>query len=336
MRLQWDVFRRFSPGALVIGLAFAAGCGTSSVNTTPVATATPTPTATPISAPPIPAATAFTATQSQILSIPAPPATGTAPPLAVALPPGGGITSNLGIPLSQASIPPNTAISVTTSNTLPASVPALFSGRRPQAQGTVATIEIVELIFSNQVILPAPPTFAFTVPATFILPNTSYYVAQFDPAYVYIGWNRGFEGPGTVDATNTVSFTGLPGSYIFQANEPQYFAFYAVSAAAATPSPAPVPTQAPTPPPLSASPASISLLAIGASTTVSIADAATSYTGGYTATSGNTAVATATISGTTVTITGVATGSTIVTIATTDGRQLLIPVGVTSTTVPVQ
>jgi hypothetical protein len=257
--------------------------------------------------------------------------------VAVPVPSGAGITATISLPAAQASIPPGTVVSVNATNTLPQGLPALARMRAPRATaGATAVIEYQTLVFSNQSTFAAQPSFAFGVPADYAgLSGVSYYIAQYDPYRPQLGWNRGFEGPGVVSGS-TISFTGATGPYVFLANLPQYFALYAVSASASAPTPAPSVSPLPTPAPLSASPNAIELYAAGQPATVALADAATGYTGGYTATSADPTVATATVSGTTVTVTGVAPGTTAVTVRATDGRQALISVGVTSTTVPVQ
>jgi hypothetical protein len=333
-----------SVAALVASCAFVAGCSSGSttvpVLAPPIATPTPvpTPSAVPtLPAPPIPAASPFSASQAVAVSVPTAAPGATAPPVAIPVPAGAGITATIGFPAAQASIPPNTVVSVTATNVLPQGLPVLARLRAPRAaQGATAVIEYQTLLFSNQASFAAQPSFTFGVPANYAgVSGVSYYVAQYDAYRPQLGWMRGFEGPGTVSGS-TISFTGQAGPYVFFANQPQYFALYAVSAAAAAPTPAPSVAPLPTPAPLSAAPNAVELNAPGASATVALTDAASGYSGGYTVTSADPTVATATASGTTVTVTAVAPGTTAVTVRTTDGRQALISVGVTTTTVPVQ
>ncbi len=333
-----------SVAALVASCAFVAGCSSGSTTVpvlAPVATPTAVPTPSPaptLPAPAVPAASPFSASQAVAVSVPTAAPGATAPPVAIPVPAGAGITATIGFPAAQASIPPNTVVSVTATNVLPQGLPVLLARlRAPRAvQGASAVIEYQTLTFSNQASFAAQPSFTFGVPANYAgLSGVSYYVAQYDAYRPQLGWMRGFEGPGTVSGS-TISFTGQAGPYVFFANQPQYFALYAVSAAAAAPTPAPSVAPLPTPAPLSASPNAVELNAVGATATVTLTDAASGYSGGYTATSADPAVATASASGTSVTITAVAPGTTAVTVRTTDGRQALISVGVTTTTVPVQ
>jgi hypothetical protein len=260
----------------------------------------------------------------------------------IALPAGAGISGSIGIPPGS-TIPQGTVVAVTASNVQPQGLPPLALLRSPMAlratrdvAGAVTVVEYQTIVFDHQVIQPAQPVFTFNVPANFAsVTGVSYYIAEYDTLRPSLGWIHGFEGPGVVSGS-TIAFAGQTGPYVFAANQPQYFALYAVSASAATPTPAPSVAPAPPPAPIGATPASVELTAVGASMNVAIADAATAYTAGYTATSADTSVATATISGTTLTVTAVAPGFTSVTVASHDGRQVLIPVGVTTTTVPVQ
>jgi hypothetical protein len=135
----------------------------------------------------------------------------------------------------------------------------------------------------------------------------------------------------------TIAFTPAAQTTIFYANQPVYFALYAISTAASTPTPAPSVAPAATPAPLAAAPSSLEFTSTtDAPKTIAITDAATSYTGGYTATSADPTVARVSITGTTATVTPVANGFTAVTIVTADHRQVIVPVGVTTTSTTVQ
>ena len=285
-------------------------------------------------------------TQTVSLTVATPSGSATAAPLAIALPTSlpSGFGGSISLPVSQASIPPNTVVEDTVGNQSPTGVPLIQSSLRSPAAlrapaaGTGATaILFVQLFFSNNVTFPSQPTFSFTLPTAYLnIPNVSFYVAEYAPLYSFYGWVYGYEGPGTVTGA-TVNFTPAQQPTFYLANQPAYFALYAISVAAPTPSPAPSATALPTPPPLSAQPASVSFAAVGgAPQTVTIADASSSYSGGYTATVDNSAIAAATVAGKTVTITAVGPGLATVTIATTDGRSLLVPVGVTTTTTALQ
>ena len=310
----------------------------------PTNPATPTPSPVPTLPPPvIPSTATFTTTTTTAIPAQTPPAAGaTTAPVPLALPTGGGISGSVSLP-GGSTIPAGTVAALTASTVIPQGLPALARKRSTLAlrspsdvSGAVTVVEYQTLVFDHQVVLQAQPAFTFTVPANFAgVTGVSYYMAAYDPLRSSNGWVHGFEGPGVVSGS-TITFTGQSGPYVFAANSPQYFALYAVSASAATPTPAPVVSPAPTPAPIGFSPASVELTAIGATATVTVTDAATAYTAGYTATVADATIATATISGTTLTVTAVAPGFTSVTVASRDGRQVLVPVGVTTTTVPVQ
>ena len=343
-----SLVKRISACAFLGIAATVAACGPGQHLAQPVILPTPSP-APPAAAPTpvaLPSTAAFTATQTVPLSIPAPVGTATAAPLAFALPASlpSGFGGQISLPVSQASIPPNTVVQNTVANQSPAGVPVIqqltrnaAGAARAALLGTGATaIEFVTLSFSNAVTFPSQPAFTFTLPAAYTnIPNVAFFVAEYTMGYSFLGWIYGYEGPGSVSGT-TVTFTPAQSPTLFLANQPAYFALYAISVAAPTPTPAPSATALPTAPPLSAQPATVSFAAAGATQTVTIGDASSTYAGGYAAKVDNPTIATVTVSGTALTITSVAAGLTTVTVTTTDGRELLVPVGVTTTATALQ
>lgn len=325
------------------------GCnGSNSAPPTVIPTATPGPTPTPVPAPAIPAQSNYTATQTAAVAAPsAAPGTTPAPiaiPLPSALPAGYG--GSISLASANATIPANTVVQTKVSNQQPAGLPTLDlrrsvrGTRAPLDAGTGtsgAAIEYVTLSFTNQTTFPTQPSFSFVLPSAFTtIPNVQFWIAAYDSLRGVLGWQRGYEGPGTVNGT-TIAFTPATQTTIFSANQPMYFVLYAISTAASTPTPAPVVSPQPTPAPLSALPTSLEFTALtDPPKTIAITDAATAYSGAYAATSADPAIATASISGKTLTVTPVAHGLTTIAVSTTDNRQILIPVGVTTTTTTVQ
>ena len=344
-------FRPASVVVFVMCCGLVAGCSGGSGSApaapaTPVPSATPTPAATAVPAPVLPAQNAYSASQAVAISVPSAAPGASAPPITVPLPAGlpAGYGGQIGLTSSGAVVPASTVVQTKVSNSAPAGLPALGLGRairsirEPRDTGTSGTaVEFVTLVFTNQVSLATQPSFSFTLPAGFTaVPAIQYYVAQFDPLRDFLGWQRGYEGPGTVSGT-TVTFAPGAQTTIFYANQPVYFALYVISTAAATPTPAPVSSPKPAPAPLSAQPAALEFTAsTDAPQTIVLSDASASYAGPYAVTSNDATVASATIAGKTVTVTPAAAGFTTVVVSTNDGRQILIPVGVTTTGTSVQ
>jgi hypothetical protein len=334
---------------LLIGLiataAAVVGCGG----------ATSTPASFPSqTAPPVPVQTPFTATQSQSL------AAGTSVATAVPLPTASAYSGMLQFPAPSSTIPPNTTVTLTSTNVQPSGLPALALARRlPDALRTTDAAGVVALLYvtisyTQTVTYPTSPSFEITVPPSQVLPNTSYYLALFDGLRPSLGWQLGFAGPGVVNGS-TIAFNGAPPAFTFGATLPDTFAVYAVSASAPSPTPAPsispitpptaspTPTPTPTPTatptaaptPFTVSPSSVTLNGIGATATATIADP-TNCSCTFSASTANASVATATVSGLTATITAAGVGQTTITITSSDKRTATVGVGVTQTNVSVQ
>lgn len=330
---------------------FVAGCSGGSGSgpatpATPGPSATPSPVPTAVPPPVLPSQNAYSVSQTAAVSVPSAAPGSTPPPVSVPLPAGlpAGYGGQIGLTSSGASIPAGTAVQTKVSNSAPAGLPALGFGRAVQAlraprdTGTSGTaVEFVTLVFTNQVTLATQPAFSFTLPAGFTsVPAIQFYVAQFDPLRDFLGWQRAYEGPGVVSGS-TVTFTPSAQTTVFYANQPVYFALYAISTAASTPTPAPATSPKPAPAPLSAMPAALEFTAAGdPPQTFVVSDASAGYAGTYAATSNDTTIVSATIAGKTVTVTPIAAGFTTVVVTTTDGREILIPVGVTTTGTTVQ
>jgi beta-glucanase (GH16 family) len=237
-------------GMLLIAAMFAA-CGGGSVSVPgPAPTATPTPV-------PIPSASPFSVTQQQ-LGIPiatAPPSGPTPSPVPIPLASANGVAVMLVMP------PANSAgtesITATVQNTAPTSVPVLDLKRAAQAlrrtQQTIPAVAVVYLglFWGSPITFLATPGFSIVVPAADIVPNTSYYLALYDPTRPSLGWQYGFEGPAAVSGT-TLNFVGSTSAFSFASDVQYWLAVIALpQSVAPTPAPSVAPTTVPTssPPP---------------------------------------------------------------------------------------
>lgn len=320
----------------VCSLALAA-CSNGSNSITPIQSTTPTP---------VPLATQppYQVQSVQTLSS-----------AAVSLPAGAPVSGTLSFP---AAVPANTQLAVTLQNTAPGGVPQLLDTlRRPEVRtrytvpANVSVVSYVSLLFTQDVALDTAPAFSFTLPAGDALPNTAYYLAFYDPARPSLGWQLGFEGPGTLGGS-VVTFSGTQ-AVTFQAYAAYWFGLYAASQSAAAPTPAPSisPTTAPTvqpsalptglatptpvpTPDLTLSASQINLLALHATSTLAASDP--TYTGTFSVTSSNPNVATVSQSSPGIfTITAIAVGTTTVTVTEANGASRTCTVTVTTTTIPV-
>lgn len=311
--------------------------GGSSGNALPTASPSATVAPTPVA---IQTAAAFTVSaQTPIPAVTPPPAGSTPQPVPVALPTtAAGFTGQISLPITNA--PAGTQASTTITNTAPTGLSA-FSGMHPAAipafrtpktdTSQITVLLYVFLAFNTNVSVASQPAMTFTLPSGYIASGANYYVALYDSTNPQLGWQQGFEGPGTVSG-NQVTFTGNPSPFTYAAFYPYWFAVYAQSTLAATPSPAPTPTPTPvpTPTPTPVVVSGVSLTAVGQTSTVTSTVGAP---GG--AFSTNTAVVSASISGNAVVLTAVGAGTATVTIGGPNGT-MTIPVTVTTTTIPVQ
>lgn len=364
--------------ALVSTLCVAAtGCGggggvtppSHSSTPTPSATATPTPTPTTT---PVPIATQTPYVVQAVATI-APatpvPAGQTPAPVPVALPTGGPVGGSMSISTSGSAIAPGTQIATQLQNTAPAGLPTLQSlFRRTDASvgasassSPISVVAYLYILFNADVVLSHAPSFSFTLPSADVVSGAKYYLALYNQNVPSVGWQLGFEGPGTVSG-NTVAFTGGSSSMYFQAWTAYYLGLYAVPATQAAPTPAPVtvptqaptvapsalptgmptPTPAPTPGPSSTPvpdfeliPSTISFNGTGLTQTFSAIDL--SYGGTFTAVSSDPKIATVTASSSnSFTVQSVAAGTATITVSESNGKTATCTVTVTTTTIPIQ
>lgn len=292
----------------------------------------PTPTVAP-TAPPIPASTPYAAATTTALATPTPAPTGQTPaPISVPLPSptaSAGVSGSVALPAgSGSSIPAGTTLAQTLTNQAPSGISTLVTLLRSRlAAPNISIIAYVGEEFSAPVTLSAPPSFSFTLSPSNIVSGASYYVALYDPMNAALGWQLGFEGPGALSG-DSLSFTGTGGAMTFAANQQYWFGLYAASTAAATPTPAPSATPVPS---FSISSSNVSFTAVGQSSTVTASGVAPF------AVSGNDkSIATASVSGSTITIGAVSAGTTSVVVSDAYGRSATISVTVTTTSVPIQ
>ncbi len=338
----------FAPAFLAVAVVACGGGGAQPF----VGPAQPkTQSATP---PPIPSAAPFSVATAVPLKVTPPPAGQTPKPVPVPVPTtASGFGGSFALPISGVnSIAANTQAIVRLSNTAPYGVPTALAREHSQAltamDGTTfVPLLFLQLAFSGGVSLSNQPTMTFNVPSNEIVSGASYYVALYDPTRPSLGWELGFEGPGTVSGS-AIAFTGGNGSFSFVPFMPYVFALYAQSVSAATPtppptpSPTPVPTATPSPgatptpipsPGFGVSPSSISLNGAGATQTIT----ATGSAPYFAFTSDSTIVTVSPPNGNSpFTVTAVGGGTAQITIVDSTGKQAIIPVTVTTVTIPVQ
>jgi hypothetical protein len=326
-----------------------AACGGSNVGAPLVAVPNASPTA-----PPIPAAAPFSASTSNPLpAVTAPPVGQTPAPVPVPVPSAAGYAGTFALPISGvSSIAANTTAVVTLSNQAPSGTPTTFARgrnvlRRYDASTALAPMLYLQLLFSGNVSIANQPAITFQVPASNIVSGASYYIALYDSSRPTLGWQLGFEGPGVVSG-NSIAFAGGAGSFTFDQFTWYIFALYAQSAAAPTPtapptaSPTPVPTATPSPgasptpiptPGFGVTPTSISLNGAGATQAI-----VATGTAPYFAVSSDASIATVSPANgnSPFTVTAVKGGTAQITIVDSTGLKAIIPVTVTTTTIPVQ
>lgn len=348
MILQFSPAHRLMAGAIAL-TAILTACGGGNQYQFPYPPLpSPSPTGTAVAtATPVPISTAAAFSASQVTALPAvtaPPVGQTPKPVAVALPATSvGISGSISLPIANASsIPPGTQVQTTLTNTAPTGLPVLTPqaikrflqqrGVHVEGESNSVVLLYLWLAFSAGVTTTSQPPITFTLPSNEITTGAYYYVALYDPTRPDLGWQLGFEGPGTVSGSQ-ISFTGNPSPFSFAPFDFYYFALYAQPSTVATPSPAPTqsPTPVPTPTPTPIALSGIQLTAIGQTSTI-----APSFAGPYSAFSSDTSVATVSVSGANVTVTAVGAGGPVtITIGSPNGTET-VQVTVTTTTVPVQ
>jgi hypothetical protein len=247
VRLIKEPNARFCIGALLVnfrnGLIAAtmaltalavAACGGGSVNTTPISPAAPTaPAIQALSFTPVAGASAIPATGGTLPTLTA--TGGTAATLTLPAQAAGGVTALAAALLSA---------------TAPAGPPVLSSIDRRSAQSESSPISgILYISFSlavpppaTSITLTAAPSFSFTLPASyFSLPNTSFYLAVYDPSHPSLGWQSRQETCTPAAATLTLACgPPQPPSPVTILNNVTYtIALYAVSTSAVAPTPQP-------------------------------------------------------------------------------------------------
>jgi hypothetical protein len=301
----------------------------------PSPTPAPSPTPTPV---PVPSQTPFSVTQSTTLAAATPSASATPVPLAI--PTAGGYSGTVQFPVPPAGITAGTTITQTLQDTSPSGPPTLQSalrtaqGARHAEASSDTSIVYLSLTFSTTTSFDPAPSFAIVMPASVpVTAGASYYLALYDPTNPSLGWQLDFEGPAWISGQQ-LNFASAQQPLTFVANDTYWFGVYARSAGNPTPSPDPSPTAGSTPGAILAVPGSLSFLATGVTQTVTISQ--DGYAGAFCAVSNNTNVATvSTTCGTTFNVTSVGAGSTTVTVSNSLGQSITVPVGVTTTTIPI-
>jgi hypothetical protein len=284
----------------------------------------------------------------------------------LALPYGGDFPAAPTIELSAPAAPfdPGASFTVIASSAVPDDIPALARARAAASLRATESLPstplfVLSVVSNVDVALTTAPKFRFTLPQRALVAGVQYWLALFDVSNSGLGWQYGFEGPGTL-AGSVVSFAG--GQPIrFPAGSRMIVTLYALPAGvvpptppplpspspSAKPTPTPVPSRTPSPSPSSApsgAPASspspaptpgavllgttaMTFTAAGAQQTSSVAQA--NGTGAYTVGSSNPSVATATVHGALVTVTaGAASGGATIAVTGAGGQKATIAVAV--------
>jgi hypothetical protein len=277
----------------------------------------------------------------------------------------------MSIATSGSAIAPGTQIAMQLQNTPPTGVVTLQSAfRKPFVAvsasngNAISVVAYLYILFNQDVMLSQAPSFSFALPSGDVVSGAKYYLALYNQNTPSLGWQLGFEGPGTVSG-NSVSFSGGSNSMYFQGWTAYYLGLYAAPANVATPTPAPsvAPTQAPTvapsalptgmptPTPAPATPApgasstpvpafelipsTLSFNGTGLTQTFSAIDF--SYSGAFTATSSDPKIATVkAASANSFTVQSTGPGVATITVSESNGKTATCTVTVTTTTIPIQ
>lgn len=217
-------------------------------------------------------------------------------------------------------------------------LPAKNRRNTPLAAPLITTdtpILYFQLTASASVVLSSQPAFQFVVPASVNPVNGPFYVAFFDPTVSPFVWNMTLEGPGTVNGS-TLTFTPTASPFSMQANVSYYYILYQAVNTQASPSPSPSPSPAPTPPGvLGLSPSSLSLYGVGAGNAKQSVLQETGYTGTFgemdTCAPSIATIASSSSTGptSTITVTGVASGTCTATYSDSFGQTAILTVNVT-------
>lgn len=228
-------------------LLASCGGGSASRGLVPVPSSSPTPIAAPTSS-------AQTAAVEVTVSLPT--ASPGATPEPVALPAVAGYAPTMSLPLPQTAT--TTQLTAVVSNVEFSSSPPLSLARSVQAArraalpADAAPLLYIEIYSSATIVIPSAPGFTITIPSADVFSHASYYLALYDPTRPSLGWQYGFEGPGSLSGT-TVTFASSPNPFTFAGALSYYFALIVVPQNTTQPTPAPstppttVPTQSPPP-----------------------------------------------------------------------------------------
>ncbi len=132
------------------------------------------------------------------------------------------------------------ALTVTTSTTLPAGLPTVLSrGRRP-LQVTDTPVFYFSLTLSSTMSWPTTPSFTITLPSA-AQSGVSYYFAFYDPTKASLGFQLTAVGPATVSGS-TLTFPATSNAVTLTGGVTYWFALYYTTGASPTPTPSPSPT----------------------------------------------------------------------------------------------
>ncbi|HTJ26721.1 MAG TPA: hypothetical protein VMA36_11230 [Candidatus Limnocylindria bacterium] len=200
------------------------------------------------------------------------------------------------------------------SATPPSGVPALAASslaRRPQSTVS-AGILYASITFASAVTLPSLP--AFTFGNQTIAPSSQYDLAFYDPSSG--SYQAPAEGPATI-AGSTIAFTAPATPYSFAAGTTYVFALYSQAVA-----------------PITTSASALTFSTLGASGAQTFTASEVGYTGTFSATSANPAVATVApgTAANSFVVTPIAGGTTTVTLTDTNAQTATVSVSVTTGT----
>jgi hypothetical protein len=223
----------------------------------------------------------------------------------------GGGSGTVGFPASTSG---TAAVQIAITSTPPSGVPTLAASalaRRPQST-TSAGILYASITFASAVTLPSLPAFSFGNQT--IASSTQYYLAFYDPKAG--SYQAPAEGPAAV-AGGTIAFSAPATPYSFAAGTTYVFALYSQALSQ-----------------IVASPNTLSFSALGASAAQTFSASETGYTGTFSATSANPAVATVAPGSTagSFVVTPVGGGTTTVTLTDTNAQTATVNVSVTTGT----
>jgi hypothetical protein len=249
---------------------------------------------------------------------------GTSGAYAYQMPASGTFTGRLGIPSSSSTIGAGAIVTLASTATDPTGVQTASTSRRgAQSAVVIAPYDYFSLTWSQSVTSPAELDFTVTPPHGAPAAGTQYFEEVNDTSGT-AGWQVGFAGPFISDGSS-VTFH-VPANVAFQPGRAYVMAAYTLAGPTPTPSPNATPAGA-----IVLSSSSVSLLGSGSSNAQTVTASETSYTGAFssigTACAG---IATVVVSGSTLTVTGVAAGSCSATITDSFGQTKSLSITVTT------